>query len=201
MLGENRVQEGEAQGARGARRVVAARRPAPVEQGAPGARGLRRDPDRGLGRARRAPRPAGRRGPARAPGTRCWSRSTSTPTRRRPASRRMRSSRRCRRCSDLPNLEVRGLMTVGPARDRSGRRPRDLHRPARAGGGAALALAGARAGAVDGHVRRLRARDRGGRHDRAGRPRDLRRAAAPPRPGRARARALTAARGGIERGC
>ena len=42
LLGENRVQEAARQGARGPGRAVAAGRPAPVEQGAPGAGGVRR---------------------------------------------------------------------------------------------------------------------------------------------------------------
>ena len=142
------------------------------------------------------------RGPARrplpgpAPGQR----------RRRPGQGRLRAGRRRAGAARAAGpAEPRGPRPDDrrAARDRPGRRPADVPRPARAGGGAALALAGARAGAVDGHDRRLRARDRGGRHDRPGRPRDLRRAAAPPRPGRA-ARTSTdrRARGaGIVRGC
>ena len=91
---------------------------------------------------------------------------------------------------DLPNLEVRGLMTVGRLATDPADARATFTRPASAGGGAAVALAGARAGAVDGHVGRLRARDRGGRHDRPGRPGHLRRAAAPPRAGRTGACAL-----------
>ena len=100
-LGENRVQEGESKVARGRRRDVAPDRSAPIEQGPPGARGVRPHPVRRLRRAGRAagpPRSRCREAPARLRATRSCSRSMSTTTRRRPASPRpswtMRSSDR-----------------------------------------------------------------------------------------------------------
>ena len=98
ILGENRVQEGEAKAPEvpgaswqlvGPLQSNKARRALEVFDA---------DPDGRLGRARRAPRPAGRARSGRAPATRSWSRSTSTPTRPRPASRPTRWRRRCRRC-------------------------------------------------------------------------------------------------------
>ena len=167
--------------ARGPRRALAAGRAAPVEQGAPGARGLRR-------RSRRSTRSTSRGGstgscrevrPGRA-ATRSCSRSTSTSIRPRPASRPTTLEAALRRArSTLPHLAVGGLMTVGRLVDRPGGGARDVPRPARARrSGCRARLAGARPGAVDGDERRLRDRGRGGRDDRPGRSRAVRRAAA-----------------------
>ena len=64
LLGENRVQEAAAKAPDVPGRALAAGRAAPVEQGAPGARGVRVDPVGRLGRPRAAARPARPGGPA-----------------------------------------------------------------------------------------------------------------------------------------
>ena len=114
LLGENRVQEASREGARGARapRGSSSGRSSPTRR-AGRSRSFDGDPVGRLGRARRAARPARAGGPARVPATRSWSRSTSTSTRPRPASRRPTSTRRCRRSWLCRHLEIRGLMTVG----------------------------------------------------------------------------------------
>ena len=183
-LGENRVQEAEAKVGEVPRRDVAPRRAAPEEQGPAGARDLRDDP---VGRLRRASPSAStgsrrRSGPAAA--SRSCSRSTSTTIRRRPASPPAELEASLGAILDLPRLEVRGLMTIGRLVDR----PED----ARSTFVALRELSGRlragddrpRAGAVDGHDRRLRGRDRGGRDDRPRRAGAVRRAAARSRPRR-----------------
>ena len=114
---------GRGQGARGAGRALAARRAAPVEQGAPGARGLRRDPVGGLGRARRAARPARPRGRGPGDATRSCSRSTSTSIRPRPGFAPARSTRRSAELAALPHLERRRADDGRPAHCRPGRGP------------------------------------------------------------------------------
>ena len=77
---------------------------------------------------------------------------------------------------DLPGLRVDGLMTVGRFVDEAGGRPADVPPPARARRAPASRRRTPRAGAVDGHERRLRGRRRGGSDRRPGGPGALRRA-------------------------
>ena len=112
-LGENRVQEAADKVPLRAGRDVAPRRPAPVEQGPPRGRAVRRHRVGRLGRPRR---PAGPdRRPSSGPDRGCpsSSRSTSTTTRPRPASPGRTCRRRSRRSPRCEALEVRGLMTIG----------------------------------------------------------------------------------------
>ena len=107
---------GRVQGRAGRRRDVAPDRSAPIEQGPPRARGVRRHPVRRL--RRRWPSgwtasPAMSEAPARPRATRSCSRSTSTTTRRRPASRPAELDDAVERTSGLDALDVRGLMTIG----------------------------------------------------------------------------------------
>ena len=159
-------------------RDVAPRRAAPVEQGAPGARDVRHDRVGRLGRACRAPRPRSR--PRSGPGSRVpvllQVNVDDDPAKAgfAPADLERDLAGDPRACA---RLEVRGLMTVGRLVERAGRGAADVRRPC-ATSSARLrgATRGARAGAVDGHERRLRGRRRGGRDDRPGRAGDLRRA-------------------------
>ena len=125
------------QGARRSRRTLAAGRPAPVEQGAPGARGVRGDPDGRLGRARAPARPAGARRSGRAAATRSCSRSTSTSIRPRPASRRPSSTPCSRRVLDAPGPRGPRADDGRPAHDGPGRGAADLWRAPRDVGAAA----------------------------------------------------------------
>ena len=127
--------------------------------------------------ARRASGPARRRGPARRAASRSCSRSTSTGTRPRPASSPTAWPTRLAALDALRRLDVRGLMTVGRLVDRPEDARADVRRAcARCRSSSRSRWPGARAGAVDGHDRRLRGRGRGGRDDRPRRPGAVRRA-------------------------
>ena len=113
LLGENRVQEGVAKAPEVARRALAAGRSAPVEQGAPGARGLRIDPDGGLRRPRPAARPARARGAARTAAIRS---SLQVNVDLDPAKAGFAADELEAALDELlalPHLAVGGLMTVG----------------------------------------------------------------------------------------
>ena len=163
--------------------TLAPHRAAPVEQGAARAVELFDvDPVGRRPRPRAAPRPPRRRASPGRGRCRSCSRSTSTDD---PAKAGFtpdgvdRGPARAR-CA-LPNLRRRRPDDDRPRWSATRRRPADVRRPAAAvGERCARGHPALGAGAVDGHERRLRGRRRGGRDDRPGRPRAVRRAA--PRP-------------------
>ena len=168
VFGENRVQEAEGKwpGAQGriSRYRTAPDRPAAVQQGEAGSGAVRRHRDGRPRQDRRRARQGNRAARQVARGSTC--RSTPVRSRRRPASSRAKPSPLSRAAATTHGLSIDGLMCIPPADENPGPHFALLEKLAREAGVDE---------AVDGHVRRLRARRRLRRDQRARRLGDLRR--------------------------